>query len=388
MEIFPKEIIQHSVQHFIPKNTVRSKSIYMAILLIMGIGFLSMPFVAIPIYSSARGYIKPSIARVSLTSIHPGRIAFLNFKNGRDVHQGDTIILLETNALDKQLDLNTKKAKQLSEEIQDLEYLVSEKYRNLKKLMTPKYQKELIVYQSSVTEHYTTIKKLKEDYKRNKKLLAKGVIARAEYEDIKLTYDLAENALYQLQKQQTNSWQANLTESGNTKQELENTIQQLLGDKKNYVIKAPIQGTLINTEGLQIGSFVNADSVLGEITPDTELIAECYVSPGDIGLIDASKEVKFQVDAFNYNQWGFVHGKITSIAADVELIENQPMYKIQCRIENKVLSLKNGYQGQIGKGMTLTARFELTERTVYQLLYDKMDDWLNPGYRKNVALNN
>ncbi|BFP43029.1 hypothetical protein FGF1_38740 [Flavobacteriaceae bacterium GF1] len=388
MKIFPKEIIEHSVQHFIPKNTVRSKSIYTLILLILGFGFLSMPFVSIPIYSSARGYIKPSIERVSLTSIHPGRIAFLNFKNGRDVHQGDTIILLETNVLDEQLDLNTKKAKQLSEEIQDLEYLVSEKYRNPKKLMTPKYQKELIAYQSSVTEHYTTIKKLKEDYKRNKKLLAKGVIARAEYEDVKLTYDLAENALYQLQKQQANSWQANLTESVNTKQELENTIQQLLGDKKNYVIKAPIQGTLINAEGLQIGSFVNAGSILGEITPDTELIAECYVSPGDIGLIDARKEVKFQVDAFNYNQWGFLYGKITSIAADVELIENQPTYKIQCRIENKVLYLKNGYQGQIGKGMTLTARFELTERTVYQLLYDKMDDWLNPGYRKNVTLNN
>lgn len=28
--------------------------------------------------------------------------------------------------------------------------------------------------------------------------------------------------------------------------------------------------------------------------------------------------------------------------------------------------------------MTFNARFELTERTLYQLLYDKVDDWMNP----------
>jgi HlyD family secretion protein len=28
--------------------------------------------------------------------------------------------------------------------------------------------------------------------------------------------------------------------------------------------------------------------------------------------------------------------------------------------------------------MSLTARFNVTERTLFQLLYDKVDDWLNP----------
>jgi len=29
--------------------------------------------------------------------------------------------------------------------------------------------------------------------------------------------------------------------------------------------------------------------------------------------------------------------------------------------------------------MTLQARFLVTERTLFQLLYDKADDWLNPN---------
>jgi HlyD family secretion protein len=50
------------------------------------------------------------------------------------------------------------------------------------------------------------------------------------------------------------------------------------------------------------------------------------------------------------------------------------------------LKLKNGYKREIGKGMTLNARFEITERTLYELLYDKMDDWLNPGNGDVVTL--
>ena len=33
----------------------------------------------------------------------------------------------------------------------------------------------------------------------------------------------------------------------------------------------------------------------------------------------------------------------------------------------------------IKKGMTLQARFYVTRRTLFQLLYDKADDWLNPN---------
>lgn len=40
---------------------------------------------------------------------------------------------------------------------------------------------------------------------------------------------------------------------------------------------------------------------------------------------------------------------------------------------------KNGYKGYLKKGMTLQARFIITERTLWQLLYDKVDDWINPA---------
>ena len=45
------------------------------------------------------------------------------------------------------------------------------------------------------------------------------------------------------------------------------------------------------------------------------------------------------------------------------------------------LKLKNGYTVSLTKGLSLHAEFTIARRSLYQLIYDKADDWLNP---KNV----
>jgi len=67
---------------------------------------------------------------------------------------------------------------------------------------------------------------------------------------------------------------------------------------------APISGILMNIVGIEEGSFISANIPLAEISPDGNLIAEWYISPIDIGFINPKNPVKFQMDAFNYNQWG------------------------------------------------------------------------------------
>lgn len=384
--IFPKEIIEHTSQYFIPKNTVRSKTIYGLILFLLVGAIVLLPFIKISIFSSASGYIKPNKDRMAITSINSGKVVFNSIENNKSIKVGDTLLVLQTSVLDEQINLNQRKIGVLKNEISDLEKIVNGNGVKLNSLLTSKYKKAIIGYNAVLTEHYTKIKKMKIDFDRNTKLLSKGVIARVEFDNSKLELDLANNALSQFKKSMVNSWQTTLTELNNQVYEFQNNIDQVLKNKNNFVVTSPITGTLINAASLNNGSFVNAGIQLGEITPNTELIAECYVSPKDIGLIDKTKPVSFQVDAFNYNQWGFATGEILNIGDDVEFIDNQPVYKVQCKLYQKHLELKNGYKRELGKGMTLSARFEITNRTLYQLLYDKMDDWLNPGNRTAVAL--
>ncbi|PCI01970.1 MAG: hypothetical protein COB81_06425 [Flavobacteriaceae bacterium] len=72
-------------------------------------------------------------------------------------------------------------------------------------------------------------------------------------------------------------------------------------------------------------------------------------------------------------------GSILEIAKDIELLNEAPVFKIKCQLDQKHLRLKNNFKGNLKKGMTFTARFKLAERSLFDLLYDKIDDWLNPN---------
>lgn len=117
---------------------------------------------------------------------------------------------------------------------------------------------------------------------------------------------------------------------------------------------------------------------MAEISPNDSLLVECQVNPKDIGLIQLGQQVRLQMEAFNYNQWGFVEAEVIEIDHH-PVVQNQEVYfRVKCKMKQHSLQLKNGYQATIQKGMTLTARFIITRRSLYQLLFDKLDQWLNP----------
>ena len=71
-------------------------------------------------------------------------------------------------------------------------------------------------------------------------------------------------------------------------------------------------------------------------------------------------------------------GKVIDISDDIIIQDQTPYFKVKCQLNKNYLQLKNGYKGQVKKGMTFSANFTVTKRSLYQLLYDKVDDWLNP----------
>ncbi len=212
MKIFPKEIIENTVQSYVPKNTIRSKVIYGLILLLICLVFLALPFTTIKIYSTARGVIKPDHERIIITSINSGKVLFSDLQNNKSVEQGDILLIIKSDILDDQIALTEYEAQKFTLQSEDLKYLINTKRIKLSDIMSPKYRKEYIQYQEKLNEYSTRLTKLKVDFERKKLLLRKGVIAKAEYEDIELEYDLALNSLYQFKKQQVSTWQATLSE--------------------------------------------------------------------------------------------------------------------------------------------------------------------------------
>ena len=383
-QIFPKEIIENTTEVHQFKHSTKSKIIYLILLLaFIGI-FILLPYLKVEIYSSARGIIKPNKDRIDLNVINSGRIIFSGVKNNKKVKKGDTLLVIDNNGIDDRIDLSIYQLDETNLFLIDLSVLLGLKSIQINKLKSLKYKRVYLQYSQKMSGHEVKLIKVKRDFERHSTLFEKGVISTSEFENKKFEYDMARNEIKQFRKQQLNIWQTDFTQYQNQIKEIRSNEEQLLKSKTQFIVTAPINGTLLNIKPQEHGSFITIGTQLGEISPDTDLLVECYINPSDIGLLKQSNKISFQVDAFNYNQWGLATGEIIEIGKDVELIENQPVFKVRCKMNQKYLSLKNGFRGNLKKGMTLNANFRLTERTLFDLLYDKMDDWMNPS-RNSLA---
>lgn len=190
----------------------------------------------------------------------------------------------------------------------------------------------------------------------------------------------AHNDFKLLFSQQLNKWQSQQITYQDKLEQLQTKEQQLNEERQQYLIKAPISGTIQNMKGIYVGSFVYPNQPLAQISPDTGLIAECYILPRDIGLIREGMEARFHISAFDYNQWGTLTGKIKEISKGVTIINNRPVFIVRSTLDQTFLELGNGYRGKLKKGMTFQARFTVARRSLFQLLFDNVDDWLNPKW--------
>ena len=369
----------NTLENLIVKNKTKSISIYLVVVLAIAVFIALLPVIKLDISSQSRGIIRSRTDNVPVTSTVSGKIVTIQLKNNLLVQKGDTLLTISKENLETEKQLNDTIYNTNETVLQDLE-MVLKGNSNLK---TALIREEYYKYTTQKAELQSKVAQAQINYNRYKTLFNKGVIAKAEFEKYKFDLQFAKQALNSFVKQQMANWQ-------NKKNELTLQLKNITGNNnklnieaKNYILIAPITGTIENFNGLQTGSILNASQPIAHISPTDNLLVESTVSPNDIGLIKPNQKVKFQLDAFNYNQWGLLTGKVIDIDKNITLQENQAFFKVRCALDSKELKLKSGYKTQVSKGMTLTTRYIITRRSLFDLLFDKIDDWLNPKQIKN-----
>ena len=358
-----------------------SKTIYLTILVMVIAILVTLPIVFIPISSSSRGVIRSVQENTQLTAVVSGRVIETKLeKNNQNIKKGETLLVVTAEQLDTQKSLQNSQSSDYNAQLQDLNRLTRGQYGGLQ---TGQYQRELSAMQEKIAQVQTQLSLAKKDYDRANLLYNQGVIPKSEYDKFYHTYQGLQSQVSGIREQQLAQWQAQKRDTERQIRSLGSEITRINQEQKNYIITAPISGRLVNYSGVQKGNFIVQGQPIGEISPEENQVAECMVSPKDIGFIKKNQKVKFQIDAYNYNQWGLLEGKVMDIDQNITVNQQtgEAYFKVRCVMDKNYLQLKNGYKGQIGKGMTLTARFYLLDRTLWQLLFDRVDDWFNPNLK-------
>ncbi|MFV0392147.1 MAG: HlyD family secretion protein [Paludibacteraceae bacterium] len=372
--IFPPEILDSTVEVYHARIHTRSKIIYGLILCLVLGAVVALPLVKVDVTMQSRGVTRSPMENTVVQAGVYGEAVRYAMAENKPVRRGDTLLVLQTRKLSEQQALSTGKIGENNRFIADID----RQQQDRRPLHTSNYAAEYTRYTARLSELQTTVGYLKKQLDADTDLRNNRVISEFDYLKTKNSYDAAAEQLHTARQEFSNTWQAERTTLLLQNKELASGIDQLEQEKREYVVTAPVSGTLVQVAGFGTGNFIAPAQPLAYISASDSLIAECYVSPADIGYVYVGQPVNFQFDAFNYREWGMLKGTVTEIVHDVVAIDQKPAFRVRCAMQGNTLHLKNGYTGTVQKGLSYTARFLITRRTLWQLLFDKVDNWLNP----------
>jgi len=360
---------------------MKKHTIYLSILSFIIILLISLPLIKVPISTSSRGIINSEIENSPIKSIIGGKIISNTIKkNNQLVNQGDTLVIIKSDNLVGQLDILNNQIKDYLEIKEDLNKIQKNK---INKLNTDLYIKDYTSYMDNYEQILNDFKLSEEEYKRAKILYDKGVYSKSEYEKYYYRNEGLKKQLETLTGNKNAEWASSKRSIEREILNLEKEKDRLAKEQNNYIITAPISGRIIDYSGVNENTYLIQGEMIAIISPENKLIVENYVSPKDIGFIKINQKCKYQIDTYNYNQWGTLDGEVIEIDKNITIDKQtgEMYFRVLSKMNRNYLELKNKYKGNIEKGMTLNTRFYLTDRTLWQLLFDRIDDWFNPNLK-------
>ncbi len=163
--------------------------------------------------------------------------------------------------------------------------------------------------------------------------------------------------------------------SAEKKLQLQKDIQEILAAielwKKNYLLFAPMNGQINKTDNWILGQFIPSQTPLFSIAPvennPPRIFATALVPSLRLGKINQQTLVQIQLDAYPYQEFGILEGKVKNIPT---IAENE-VYKILVELP---YPLQTSYNKTIEfrHEMTGTALFITQKRSLAERLFDRI----------------
>jgi membrane fusion protein len=159
-------------------------------------------------------------------------------------------------------------------------------------------------------------------------------------------------------------------------------VQQRAAESKgrsSYIIRAPAAGR-ISMSQVSLGQAVQPQKLQMEIVPDgTPLQAELLIPTRAAGFVHVGEEVRFQYDAFPYQNFGTYTGRIVELSHTVltkpdaagPIVPEEPVYKAIAVLDRPDVDA-NGRQAALQSGMLLKAEIILDRRSLADWILDPL----------------
>ena len=375
-------------ESFLTKRGRTWPYVYWTALVMCAGALLALPIIHVDVTVQERGRVRPATERTAIVARTAGFISSIRVHDNDLVHAGDILLTLKTQGLQAKVNFNDSQTKVLNKELADLRYLL-ERVGNkravlVSDLQTGQYISEYQKFDTDCRNANLKVDHTEREMNRNKQLLAIKVVAARDFEESSYQANAARVERETLNHQTLARWQTDRVQKEHELEQLESEALQLADERNLYSIKAPLDGAVVGLEGVVEGSYVQSGQRIGDISPTSDFVVDVSVPPKDIGRIFVGQPVNIQVDAYPYTIWGLLPGRTITISADyVQESESNGAFKVIVHPDRDYLRTRGGLTGSLKKGMTANARFFVARRSLWELVYQSMDDLFNPALKND-----
>ncbi len=359
-----------------------TRIIYLITLVSLTLLIGSLYFITVEISTSAPAIIRPTAEVSIIRSPVTGRVVASHATENARINRGALLYLIDSDQLTAKSGAYQSRIEQERKSLGDARRILKES-NTLQPIadsvfQTPLYRQAYRTFHQALAEANLTLFKAETEFKRQKKLYEGRVIPAAEYEVFQFELAKAENDKKQVLEVNRNQWEEEVRTMQENIQAWTAELEAIEIELAAHRVVAPVSGTLQNLAGVYPGSFVYANQELSSISPDTSVLVLAYVTSDNIANVAPGMVAQLQIDGFPHSEWGFASGYVTAVAQDSKVINNRWVYEVRCTLEKDHLTHPTGRVGYLKKGMTLKAHFRKYDQTVWSLLYQKADEFVNP----------
>ncbi|MBD2356555.1 HlyD family type I secretion periplasmic adaptor subunit [Tolypothrix sp. FACHB-123] len=198
------------------------------------------------------------------------------------------------------------------------------------------------------------------------------VLAEAQQLQEQLAQKHAEGNTVQIQAQQTiQKLQVEKTQLFAKMQQTEKLLQQSKAQLRQLSLAAPVDGMVLSLNVKNSGEVVQPGQTIAELAPENApLILETVIPTQEAGFIQLGNQAKVKFDAYPYQDFGVITGKVISISPDSKPDEKLgTVYRVSIALDRNYVK-KNHQTVKFKAGQTASAEIIIRRRSIADMILE------------------
>ena len=371
---------------------------------------------------SARGRLEPKGNTIELDAPVAGTVTAVEVKEGQQVRSGATLIELDSKIVRADLQEARAKLNGLKERLNNFQLLKHQLQMNLRaqrqqnqaaaseqQALISQTQQKISLHQSQIDSIQQLISKDRSLVKRYRRLKQEGVVSGIQLDDAErrliennqnLQQALSDKKQQQTELNKQNSTYEKIVHQGkqatieaerqlkevrsqaiDTSSEITQAakrISSLQHQLQQNQIEAPIAGTVFQLAIAHPGAVVQPSQLLARIAPQgTPLILKAQMPTSESGSLHIGMPVKIKFDAYPFQDYGIVEGRLNWISPDSNISEHQgeqtsrqpKTFGLEIELNSTYIQTKNK-RIALTPGQTATAEVIVRQRRLIDFVLD------------------